>query len=84
MKEPVLKKKRQNKKFHGYNLIDYYSWVHQDNILGVLSNPLLLDKEVREYLEKENKYASDIRLDAMCNYYSFNAVLVVISQTYFY
>ena len=34
--------------------------------------------------EKENKYASDIRLDAMCNYYSFNAVLVVISQTYFY
>ena len=57
MKEPVLKKKRQNKKFHGYDLIDYYSWVHQDNILGVLSNPLLLDEEVREYLEKENKYA---------------------------
>ncbi len=56
MKAPVLKKIKKVNNYHGYKINDYYSWVHQDNILEVLSDPDVLDKEVRSYLEEENKY----------------------------
>ncbi len=46
--------------FHGYKLTDYYSWVHQNNILDVLSDASLLNKEVKAYLTKENSYANKI------------------------
>ena len=56
MKPPILKKKRERKKIHNNIITDYYSWVHQKNILDVLSCPAKLDKDVRHYLNQENKY----------------------------
>ncbi|MAH88604.1 MAG: peptidase S9 [Pelagibacterales bacterium] len=58
MQPPILKKKKSVKYFHGYKLTDYYSWVHQNNILDVLSDANLLDKDVKNYLIKENSYAN--------------------------
>ena len=58
MQPPILKKKKSVKIFHGNKLIDYYSWVHQDNILDVLSDSSLLNKEVKKYLNEENKYTN--------------------------
>ena len=62
MKPPILKKER-NKKIHNTTLVDYYSWVHQKNILEVLSDPSKLDKEVKSYLDEENKYTNLFFLD---------------------
>ena len=36
--------------------MDNYSWIHQKNILDVLKDSTKLDKNVRSYLEAENKY----------------------------
>ena len=58
MQPPILKKKKAVKYFHGYKLTDHYSWVHQRNILDVLSNASLLDKDVKKYLTEENRYAN--------------------------
>ncbi len=63
MKPPVLKKKKEIKKIHNTKIIDYYSWVHQKNILEVLSDPLKLDSDVKQYLDEENKYADLFFLD---------------------
>ncbi len=60
MKPPVLRKKKSISVVHKIQIIDYYSWVHQKNILEVLTNPSLLNKEVKDYLEKENKYTKHI------------------------
>ena len=49
MQPPILKKKKSVKIIHGSKLIDYYSWVHQDNILNVLSDASLLNKDVKKY-----------------------------------
>ena len=58
MKAPKLRKSKKIYSYHGYNIIDNYSWVHQNNILDVLTNPNLLDKEVKSYLQEENKFAA--------------------------
>ena len=60
MKPPILKKKKNTTTIHNTNLIDYYSWVHQNNILDILTDPTLLNEEVRKYLEKENLYTDHI------------------------
>ncbi len=62
MQPPTLKKKKSVKYFHGYKLTDYYNWVHQNNILDVLSNSSLLDKDVKNYLTKENTYTDKMML----------------------
>jgi len=59
MQPPILKKKKSVKIIHGSKLIDYYSWVHQDNILDVLSDASLLNKDVKKYLIEENKYTNN-------------------------
>ena len=59
MQQPIIKKKKSVKIVHGSKLIDYYSWVHQDNILEVLSNASLLNKDVKKYLIEENKYTNN-------------------------
>ena len=64
MQPPILKKKKTVKYFHGYKLTDYYSWVHQSNILDVLSNASLLDKDVKDYLTKENTYANKMMISS--------------------
>ena len=53
---PKLKQKLEIKKYHGYELKDEFSWVHQKNILEVLKDSSKLNPEVREYLEEENAY----------------------------
>ncbi|MDC3024241.1 S9 family peptidase [Alphaproteobacteria bacterium] len=63
MKPPILKKRKETKKIHNTTIVDNYSWVHQKNILEVLSNPSKLDKEVKSYLNEENKYTDLFFLD---------------------
>ncbi len=54
MKIPQLRKQPEKKSCHGYNWIDEYSWIHQDNCLEILRDPNKLNPEVRKYLESEN------------------------------
>jgi oligopeptidase B len=56
MKIPQLKKKPEIKTYHGTNLEDNYSWIHQTDILEVLKDSKKLNSEVRKYLEEENSY----------------------------
>ena len=56
MKAPKLKKIKETKECHGKKWVDNYSWIHQKNILDVLKDSTKLDKNVRSYLEAENKY----------------------------
>ena len=56
MKAPILKKIKELKECHGIKWEDNYSWIHQKNILEVLKNSSKLNKDVREYLEAENKF----------------------------
>ena len=58
MKLPKLRTEKRITKFHNYKIVDYYSWVHQKDILSVLSDPSKLNKEVRKYLEQENSYSN--------------------------
>ena len=60
MKPPILRKKKSVQTVHNTKLVDNYSWVHQENILEVLTNPKLLNKEVQKHLESENKYTQHI------------------------
>ena len=53
---PKLKQKLEVKKYHGIEIKDEYSWVHQKNILEVLKDSSKLNLEVRKYLEEENAY----------------------------
>ena len=56
MKAPILKKIIEIKEYHNKTWEDNYSWIHQKNILEVLKDSSKLDKDVRQYLEKENKF----------------------------
>ena len=56
MKIPQLKRKLEVKKYHGFELKDEFSWVHQKDILNVLKDSSKLNPEVRKYLEDENSY----------------------------
>ena len=53
---PKLKQKLEVKKYHGIEIKDEYSWIHQKNILEVLKDSSKLNPEVRKYLEEENAY----------------------------
>ncbi len=53
---PKLKRKLEIKRYHGYEIKDEFSWIHQKNILEVLKNSSKLNPEVRKYLEEENAY----------------------------
>ena len=56
MKVPQLKRKLEVKKYHGFELKDEFSWVHQEDILSVLKDSSKLNPEIRQYLESENAY----------------------------
>ena len=56
MKVPQLKRKLEAKKYHGFELKDEFSWVHQKDILTVLKDSSKLNPEVRKYIEEENAY----------------------------
>ena len=53
---PKLKQKLEVKKYHGIEIKDEYSWIHQKNILEVLRDSSKLNPEVKKYLEEENAY----------------------------
>jgi len=56
---PKLKQKLEVKKYHGYEIKDEFSWVHQKNILEVLKDSSKLNPEVKKYLEEENTYTKN-------------------------
>ena len=56
MNIPKLRQQKTIKKCHGISWEDNYAWIHQENILEVLKDPTKLNPEVRQYLEKNNKY----------------------------
>ena len=56
MKKPILRKSLEIKKCHNFKWKDYYSWIHQKNILEVLKDSSKLNSEVKKYLEEENSY----------------------------
>jgi oligopeptidase B len=56
MKLPQLQKKPELKSCHDVTWEDDYSWIHQKDILDVLKDKEKLNPEVRDYLEKENRY----------------------------
>ena len=61
---PKLKQKLEVKKYHGIEIRDEYSWIHQKNILEVLKDSSKLNPEVRKYLEEENAYTKFQMKDA--------------------
>ena len=61
---PKLKQKLEVKKYHGIEIKDEYSWIHQKNILEVLKDSSKLNPEVRKYLEEENAYTKFKMQDA--------------------
>ncbi len=56
MKVPHLRKKPEIKSCHNITWEDNYSWIHQKNILEVLTDKNKLVPEVKEYLIQENNY----------------------------
>ena len=56
MKIPQLVKKPEIKSCHNITWEDNYSWIHQKNILEVLTDKNKLEPEVKEYLIQENNY----------------------------
>ena len=56
MNIPKLRQQKTIKKCHRISWEDNYAWIHQENILEVLKDPLKLNSEVRKYLEKNNEY----------------------------
>ena len=56
MKVPHLRKKPEIKSCHNITWEDNYSWIHQKNILEVLTDKNKLEPEVKEYLMQENNY----------------------------
>ena len=56
MKVPHLRKKPEIKSCHNITWEDNYSWIHQKNILEVLTDKDKLEPEVKEYLIQENNY----------------------------
>ena len=56
MKVPHLRKKPEIKSCHNITWEDNYSWIHQKNILEVLTDKNKLEPEVKEYLIQENNF----------------------------
>ncbi len=46
--------------FHGHGRSDEYAWLRDDNWQQVMRTPEVLKPEIREYLEAENTYASEL------------------------
>ena len=56
---PKLRKETKRIKIHNDELIDDYAWIKQNNWQDVLKNPKKLDKEVENYLSKENLFVNE-------------------------
>jgi len=59
MNIPKLRKDKNAKTYHGYELIDNYGYVDQPNILSVLKQPEKLLPEVKKYILENNKLTEE-------------------------
>ena len=59
MNIPKLRKEKNVKTYHGYELVDEYAYVDQVDILSVLKEPKKLLPEVKKYIEENNKLTED-------------------------
>ena len=59
MNIPKLRKEKTTKTYHGYELIDDYAYVDQQDILDVLKNPDKILPEVKKYIEENNKLTEE-------------------------
>ena len=53
---PKLRKETKVIKIHNDELNDDYAWIKQDNWQEVLQKPQVLNSEVLNYLNEENKF----------------------------
>ncbi len=64
MSIPKLRKEKNVKTYHGYELVDEYAYVDQEDILSVLKEPKKLLPEVKKYIEENNKLTEDYFSDS--------------------
>ena len=55
---PIAEKRITREHYHGQELIDNYNWIRDENWQEVLHSPSILKKEIRDYIDKENKRPS--------------------------
>lgn len=53
---PIAEKRITREHYHGQELIDNYNWIRDENWQEVLHSPSILKKEIRDYIDKENKW----------------------------
>src|ERR1700682_6535577 len=54
---PIAKPKPVERFIHGERLIDVYAWLRAANWREVMRDPSVLEPEIRDYLEAENRYS---------------------------
>ena len=54
---PIAKPKSVERVVHGERLVDDYAWLRASNWREVMRDPSVLEPEIREYLEAENRYS---------------------------
>ena len=54
--EPLAQRYPQNTQYHGISISDDYAWLKASNWQQALSDPSLLPKEIKAYLQAENDY----------------------------
>lgn len=60
---PIAKRQPTEVSIHGDFRIDEYAWLRAQNWQQALEDPFLLEPEIREYLENENRYAETTMAD---------------------
>lgn len=57
---PVAAARPVTRTVHGRTLVDPYAWLRADNWRDVMRDPTVLAPDIRDYLEAENAYATDM------------------------
>ena len=53
---PKARKKLVKRKVHGIEVSDHYDWIRDSNWQKVLNSPNVLKKNIRKYIDEENKW----------------------------
>jgi oligopeptidase B len=53
---PIAPRRPSTRTLHGVTLVDDYAWLKDPNWQQVLRDPSVLDADIRQYLEAENRY----------------------------
>ena len=56
---PKARKKLVKTKVHDTELSDQFSWIRDDNWQEVLHSPNVLKKNIRKYIDEENKWTDE-------------------------